>query len=44
MVQSLMLAAVLLLAVAAQAANPTVRAPQVDTPQRVLFVGNSYFF
>ena len=42
-VQSLLLAA-LLIAVAAQAASPAIKAPQVDTPKRVLFVGNSYFF
>ena len=40
---SLLLAA-LLIAVAAQAASPAIKAPQVDTPKRVLFVGNSYFF
>ena len=28
----------------AQSPVPTVRAPQVDTPQRVLFIGNSYFY
>ena len=27
----------------AQSVAPTVRAPQVDSPKRVLFVGNSYF-
>ena len=42
-VQSLLLAA-LFIAVAAQAASPAIKAPQVDTPKRVLFVGNSYFF
>lgn len=26
------------------AATPNVKAPQVDTPKRVLFVGNSYFY
>jgi hypothetical protein len=26
------------------AANPTVKQPQVDTPKRVLFVGNSYLY
>jgi hypothetical protein len=39
-----LMAAALLMAVAAQAASPAVKAPQVDTPKRVLFVGNSYFF
>ena len=29
---------------AAQAANPAINKPQVDTPKRVLFVGNSYFY
>lgn len=28
----------------AAAEAPTVRAPQVDSPKRVLFVGNSYFY
>lgn len=28
----------------AQAAAPAIKAPGVDTPQRVLFVGNSYFY
>jgi hypothetical protein len=27
-----------------QAASPAVKAPQVDTPKRVLFVGNSYLY
>lgn len=26
------------------AAGPEVRQPQVDTPKRILFVGNSYFY
>src|SRR5690606_28762156 len=28
----------------AQAASPGVKQPQVDTPKRVLFVGNSYMY
>ena len=28
----------------AEAASPAVKSPQVDTPKRVLFVGNSYFY
>lgn len=43
-VQFLAIVTVLLIAVAAQAASPTVKALQIDTPKRVLFVGNSYFF
>lgn len=43
-VHSLLLAVALLGAVTAQAASPAVKAPQVDTPKRVLFVGNSYFY
>jgi hypothetical protein len=43
-VRSLLLVASLLGAVAAPAASPAVKAPQVDTPKRVLFVGNSYFY
>ena len=39
-----MMVAALLIVVAAQAAGPTVKALQIDTPKRVLFVGNSYFF
>jgi len=35
---------VLLFAAAVQAASPKVTAPQTDTPKRVLFVGNSYFY
>lgn len=34
----------LLVSAAAHAANPVVQAPQVDTPKRILFVGNSYFY
>lgn len=41
----LLLAVALFLgAAAAQAASPTVKAPPIDTPKRVLFVGNSYFY
>lgn len=40
----LSLTAVLLAAGLAQAAAPTVKQPQVDTPKRVLFVGNSYLY
>jgi hypothetical protein len=36
--------AAFLFATAAQAADPTVKALQIDAPKRVLFVGNSYFF
>ncbi|MGH8617066.1 MAG: DUF4886 domain-containing protein [Burkholderiales bacterium] len=43
-VQSLLLAIALLGAVTVHAASPAVKAPQVDTPKRVLFVGNSYFY
>lgn len=39
-----MLAVALLITAAVQAASPAIKAPQVDTPKRVLFVGNSYFF
>ncbi len=42
--KSLLLLAVFLLPPAAAAAAPAVRAPQVDTPARVLFVGNSYLY
>ncbi len=41
---SLVCLAVSLLAPAAFAAAPAVKAPQVDTPKRVLFVGNSYLY
>lgn len=34
----------LLVAASAVAATPEVQRPQVDTPKRVLFVGNSYFY
>lgn len=40
----LLFLAALLLTPAAAAATPDVKAPQVDTPKRVLFVGNSYFY
>lgn len=40
----LSLAAALLAAGLAQAAAPAVKQPQVDTPKRVLFVGNSYLY
>jgi hypothetical protein len=43
-VQFLLTVAAFLITVAAQAASPTVRALQIDTPKRVLFVGNSYFY
>ena len=33
-----------LVAQAAAAAAPTVKQPQVDTPRRILFVGNSYLY
>lgn len=36
-------AAFVLLVSFAHAASPVVRSPQVDTPKRILFVGNSYF-
>jgi len=42
--QSLLIAVALLVASAAWAASPAVKAPQGDTPKRVLFVGNSYFY
>jgi hypothetical protein len=40
----LALLAATLACAAAAAPAPLVRAPQVDTPTRVLFVGNSYFY
>lgn len=43
-VHSLLLAVALLGAVAVQAASPAVKSLGIETPQRVLFVGNSYFF
>lgn len=42
--KSLLLAAVLTASAAAFAAAPAVKAPKPDTPKRVLFVGNSYFY
>lgn len=42
--KSLLCLAAFLLAPAAAAAAPAVKAPQVDTPKRVLFVGNSYLY
>lgn len=42
--RSLFFAAAFLIAAAVQAASPAVKAPQIDTPKRVLFVGNSYFY
>lgn len=42
--QSFLVVAMLSLATVAQAASPIVRQPQVDTPKRVLFVGNSYLY
>lgn len=41
--QSFLLVALLSMATA-QAASPSVKQPQVDTPKRVLFVGNSYMY
>jgi hypothetical protein len=38
------IAAVLLAPLAAAAVAPEVKAPQVDTPKRVLFIGNSYLY
>lgn len=42
--KSLLLLAALLLPPAAGAAAPAIKAPQVDTPKRILFVGNSYLY
>jgi len=39
-----LLLTLLFTAVAAAAATPAVKQPQVDTPKRVLFVGNSYLY
>jgi len=39
-----LLLALLFTAVSAMAATPAVKQPQVDTPKRVLFVGNSYLY
>lgn len=41
--RSLFFAAAFLIAAAVQAASPAVKAPHIETPKRVLFVGNSYF-
>jgi len=41
---NLLLCAALLLAAPAHAAAPAIKAPNPDTPKRVLFVGNSYFY
>ncbi|MBY0265989.1 MAG: hypothetical protein K2W84_06215 [Burkholderiales bacterium] len=40
----MLLPALLLTAASALAATPAVKQPQVDTPKRVLFVGNSYLY
>jgi hypothetical protein len=40
----LFLAVALLSVAGVHAASPTVKQPQVDTPKRVLFVGNSYMY
>lgn len=42
--KSLLVLAVLLLAPAAAAVTPDIKAPTIETPKRVLFVGNSYFY
>jgi len=42
--KSLLFLTAFLLAAVTQAADPAIKAPQVDTPKRVLFVGNSYFY
>jgi len=42
--QSLLVVALLSLAAGAHGASPAVKQPQVDTPKRVLFVGNSYLY
>ena len=39
-----LLVMVLLSVAGVHAASPTVKQPQVDTPKRVLFVGNSYLY
>lgn len=44
LLQSLLLVTLLAAGMAVQAAAPTVKLPQVDTPKRVLFVGNSYMY
>jgi len=40
----LLIAAAFSVAAAVQAASPSVKALQIGTPERVLFVGNSYFY
>lgn len=42
--KSLLFFFAILFAAATQAATPVIKAPGVDTPKRVLFVGNSYFY
>lgn len=42
--KSLLVLAALLLAPAAAAVTPDIKALAIDTPKRVLFVGNSYFY
>lgn len=42
--KALLCLATFLLATTAAAATPEITAPQVDTPKRVLFVGNSYLY
>ncbi len=42
--KSLLCVVAFLLALPAAAVTPAVKSPQVDTPKRVLFVGNSYFY
>lgn len=44
LLQTLLLSALLAAGVAAHAASPSVKQPQVDTPKRVLFIGNSYLY
>lgn len=43
-IRTIALLAFALAAQAAAAAAPAVKQPQVDTPKRILFVGNSYFY
>jgi len=42
--KSLLFFFAIILATLTQAATPAIKAPQVDTPKRILFVGNSYFY
>ncbi|RPJ48336.1 MAG: hypothetical protein EHM16_02665 [Betaproteobacteria bacterium] len=42
--KSLLFFLAILFAAVTQAASPAIKAPQPDTPKRVLFVGNSYFY